>query len=225
MADYSMATRLITALVLSTVPVTAYAQDAGQDPAPAAAPEQPQQVELSAAQLFEYADAARDRGDYATAEAAYQALTNDPDADLRTEARFRLALMYMDQMKRPRDAAVLLRRILDDKPDAARVRVELARVQVALGNLGDAQRELRAAEAACRRCPLYRSATQVVPDVHAFPGHIACDSRSASEIVVPVLDRAGRLIAVFDVDSAAPAAFDEIDKAGLEAILGQVFAG
>lgn len=60
--------------------------------------------------------------------------------------------------------------------------------------------------------------TQVVPDVHAFPGHIACDSRSESEIVVPVRDAAGRIVAVFDVDSTEPGAFDGIDRAGLEAI-------
>ncbi|MCC7268252.1 MAG: GAF domain-containing protein [Caulobacteraceae bacterium] len=65
--------------------------------------------------------------------------------------------------------------------------------------------------------------TQVVADVHAFPGHIACDSRSRSEIVVPVFDAAGALIAVFDVDSAEPAAFDETDRAGLEAILATAF--
>ena len=65
--------------------------------------------------------------------------------------------------------------------------------------------------------------TQVVADVHAFPGHIACDSRSKSEIVVPVFDGLGRLIAVLDVDSTAPAAFDELDAKGLEAILRQVF--
>jgi len=67
--------------------------------------------------------------------------------------------------------------------------------------------------------------TQVVPDVGAFPGHIACDSRSASEIAVPVVDRDGRLIAVFDVDSAAPDAFDETDQTGLETLLRRVFAG
>ena len=66
--------------------------------------------------------------------------------------------------------------------------------------------------------------TQLVPDVHAFPGHIACDSRSESEIVVPVFDRAGQLIAVFDVDSDKPAAFDEIDQQGLETILKATFA-
>ena len=66
--------------------------------------------------------------------------------------------------------------------------------------------------------------TQVVPDVHAFPGHIACDSRSASEIVVPVVDSQGRLIAVFDVDSATAAAFDAVDAEWLEGILQDTFA-
>ena len=66
--------------------------------------------------------------------------------------------------------------------------------------------------------------TQIVPDVHAFPGHIACDSRSASEIVAPVFDASGALIAVLDVDAVEPAAFDEADAAGLEGIVAQVFA-
>jgi len=64
---------------------------------------------------------------------------------------------------------------------------------------------------------------QIVEDVNAFPGHIACDSRSVSEIVVPVRDGTGRLIAVFDVDSTEPAAFDLTDAEGLKAILNQVF--
>lgn len=58
----------------------------------------------------------------------------------------------------------------------------------------------------------------IVPDVHAFPGHIACDSRSNSEIVVPVFDASGALAAVLDVDSTEFDAFDEDDRAGLEAI-------
>jgi GAF domain-containing protein len=66
--------------------------------------------------------------------------------------------------------------------------------------------------------------TQLVPDVHAFPGHIACDGRSASEIVVPVFDPAGALIAVFDVDAVTPAAFDTTDQAWLEKILRAAFA-
>ena len=61
--------------------------------------------------------------------------------------------------------------------------------------------------------------TQVVPDVHAFPGHITCDGRSASEIVVPVFGKDGALLAVFDVDSDRKGAFDEIDRAALEALL------
>lgn len=60
--------------------------------------------------------------------------------------------------------------------------------------------------------------TILVPDVHAFPGHIACDSRSNSEIVVPVFDETGRLAAVLDVDSTEFNAFDALDQAGLENI-------
>lgn len=60
--------------------------------------------------------------------------------------------------------------------------------------------------------------TLIVPDVHAFPGHIACDSATNSEIVVPVFDGAGKLAAVLDVDSALPDAFDEEDRLGLERI-------
>ncbi|MEO0606956.1 MAG: GAF domain-containing protein [Pseudomonadota bacterium] len=63
-----------------------------------------------------------------------------------------------------------------------------------------------------------QQATVVVPDVHAFAGHIACDSRTQSEIVVPVFDGAGALAAVLDVDSEQRDAFDEVDRSGLEAI-------
>jgi GAF domain-containing protein len=64
--------------------------------------------------------------------------------------------------------------------------------------------------------------TILVPDVSAFPGHIACDSRSNSEIVTPVFDKAGALAAVLDVDSTQFGAFDEVDQAGLEAICGDL---
>jgi len=60
--------------------------------------------------------------------------------------------------------------------------------------------------------------TIIVEDVHEFPGHIACDSRSNSEIVVPVYDRDRKLAAVLDVDSTEVGSFDEDDKIGLEAI-------
>src|SRR5919202_2724206 len=61
--------------------------------------------------------------------------------------------------------------------------------------------------------------TVIVPDVESFPGHIVCDARSRSEIVVPVFDAARSLIAVLDVDSEHPAAFDEEDRRGLERIV------
>lgn len=69
-----------------------------------------------------------------------------------------------------------------------------------------------------------RRETQVVPDVHAFEGHIACDSRSNSEIVVPVSDAAGELIAVLDVDSEAYGTFDQVDAECLERLVQRVFA-
>jgi GAF domain-containing protein len=69
-----------------------------------------------------------------------------------------------------------------------------------------------------------RRETVIVEDVHAFPGHIACDARSESEIVVPVFDASGDLIAVFDVDSDRKEMFDEDDRLGLESILKESFA-
>ncbi len=67
--------------------------------------------------------------------------------------------------------------------------------------------------------------TLVVPDVHAFEGHIACDARSRSEIVVPYHDPTGAVAGVLDVDSTTPAAFDETDARHLEAIVRAVFSG
>ena len=65
--------------------------------------------------------------------------------------------------------------------------------------------------------------TQVVEDVDAFPGHIACASSTRSEIVVPVLDAGGALVGVLDVDSDTPAAFGAEDAAALEALMAEVF--
>ena len=64
-----------------------------------------------------------------------------------------------------------------------------------------------------------RRETVVVPDVEAFPGHIACSSASRSEIVVPIL-KGGEVVAVLDIDSWELATFDEEDAAGLEAVAG-----
>jgi L-methionine (R)-S-oxide reductase len=84
---------------------------------------------------------------------------------------------------------------------------------------------------ACVRIPLHKGVcgaaasalrTLVVPDVHAFPGHIACDSASRSEVVVPVVLPDGRLLGVLDLDSPLPQRFDEVDARGLERLV-QVF--
>lgn len=67
--------------------------------------------------------------------------------------------------------------------------------------------------------------TQLVADVEAFPGHIACAASTRSEIVVPVFDGAGALIAVLDIDSDRPGAFDAADARALEGLMAEVFAG
>ncbi len=66
--------------------------------------------------------------------------------------------------------------------------------------------------------------TQIVDDVHAFAGHITCDARSQSEIVVPVLTASGDLVAVLDVDSDQQAQFDDVDREGLERIVKASFS-
>lgn len=66
--------------------------------------------------------------------------------------------------------------------------------------------------------------TLVVPDVHAFPGHIACDTASQSEIVVPILTPAGQLLAVLDIDSPVLNRFDMLDAAGLEQFAAKLAA-
>jgi len=64
---------------------------------------------------------------------------------------------------------------------------------------------------------------QLVPDVDAFPGHIACASSTRSELVLPVRNKAGELLGVFDIDSDQPDAFTQADADGLAAILNQAF--
>ena len=85
---------------------------------------------------------------------------------------------------------------------------------------------------ACIRIPVGRGVcgaaaatgeTQLVEDVHVFPGHIACDAASASEIVVPIL-RDGRVVGVLDLDSPKPARFDSDDAAGLEVLVAVIAA-
>ena len=66
--------------------------------------------------------------------------------------------------------------------------------------------------------------TIVVPDVHLFPGHIACDSRSRSEIAVPVRNQKGEITGVFDVDSETLNSFDDTDAKWLEQIVALIFS-
>ena len=93
---------------------------------------------------------------------------------------------------------------------------ELMRVGPYQGSLGCL--EIAFGRGVCGTAAALRR-TIIVDDVDLFPGHIACDARSRSEIVVPVFNRAGELIAVLDVDSEIPGAFTEEDQTGLESIV------
>ncbi|WP_298394622.1 surface lipoprotein assembly modifier [Sphingobium sp.] len=102
--------------------------------------------ELSAIEVFAVAERFQSAGRNEEAIRLYDALTQDRDADVRAEARFRKA-MLLASLTRYREAATALRALLDEKPDAARVRLELARVLALMGNDGGARRELRQVQA------------------------------------------------------------------------------
>lgn len=102
---------------------------------------------LSATDVFVAAEQAKAAGQAAEALALYDALTHDPDAEIRAEARFRKGMLLADG-KHYTEAAVAFRALLDEKPGAARVRLELARVLAALGDERGARRSLQQAQAA-----------------------------------------------------------------------------
>lgn len=112
----------------------------------APAPGQQAITGLSAVDLFNAADQARKAGRDPDALALYEALARDPDAEVRAEARFRAGMLLAD-LKRYTEAAVMFRALLDEKPQAARVRLELARILTAMGDEGAARRSLRQAQA------------------------------------------------------------------------------
>ncbi len=81
---------------------------------------------------------------------------------------------------------------------------------------------LPAGTGACQAA-ISQKKTLIIPDVDAFPGHIACDTRAKSEIVVPLYDNAGNIRGVLDVDSKTLESFDETDAAELEKIVRLVY--
>lgn len=74
------------------------------------------------------------------------------------------------------------------------------------------------------RAAVNRKASVVVPDVHSFPGHIACDPRTNSEITVPIKDKGNKVIAVLDIDSKEPEHFDKVDVRYLERIAAMIYS-
>jgi len=129
----------------SAMPVAMQAVSA---PTPAPPLQDDGTVTLDAAALFRLAERAEAADDLAGAETAYRALAEDPDPELHTEARFRLALILADRRGQPAAAAALLDRILAEKPGAARARLELARIEAQMGHRSAAARALGAVRAA-----------------------------------------------------------------------------
>ena len=117
------------------------------DAPPAEEEQEPTRVSgLNPGQMFLGASRLQEAGRDADAEAIYRALMQDPDVAIRNEARFRLAALK-ERNDKPREAAVLLREILDEEPNAQRARLELARILAMIGEERAARRELRQAQA------------------------------------------------------------------------------
>ncbi len=148
---------LLTLALLASAP--AFGQETGSDaqqpqpeatpapaPAPTVSPDGRSLSGLTPAQLFDIAEQARAAGHDADAIAIFKALSADPKIEIRSEARFRLGMMYAEQ-KHYTDSALAFRAILDEQPQAARVRLELARVLTAMGDEGGARQQLRQAQA------------------------------------------------------------------------------
>lgn len=102
---------------------------------------------LAAVDLFALADRAREAGRSGDAEAIYEALSHDPDPDLRAEARFRKGLM-LAELGRDAEAATAFQQLLEEKPDSPRVRLELATVLARMGDEAGARRQLEQAQTA-----------------------------------------------------------------------------
>ncbi len=139
--------QLLLATALSSASAAAYAQERIEN--------------LSAVDLFTLADTALENGELETAVTFYDALTQDADIEVRTEARFRKG-MVLANAGRYAEAALAFRAALDEKPEAVRIRLELARMQAAVGDETAARRTLRQVETAA-----------LPPDVAATVGQFA----------------------------------------------------
>jgi hypothetical protein len=125
----------IVAVLLAAAPGSVGAQSLRASPAT-------RTVIFTPAQMLGLAELAQQKGDISTSSALYVALEANPDADIRAEARFRHARQLI-ALKRNTEAAILLRRVVDDKPEAVAARLELAHALQLLGNTNAALRELR----------------------------------------------------------------------------------
>jgi tetratricopeptide (TPR) repeat protein len=199
---------MLTAAFAAGLAATSPAGAATVIPPVAARARPPHTVRLTAAEMFRLAEIARARGDLKTVGTIYAALESNPDSDVRAEARFRHAKQYIEQ-NRNRDAALLLRRVLDEKPEATAVRLELAHVLQVLGDSDGALRELRAAQAVglpasvARMVDRYSQALRAARPIGAsFEVAMAPDSNINH---ATRSDTLGTVLGDFDIDQASKA--------------------
>jgi tetratricopeptide (TPR) repeat protein len=199
---------MLTAAFAASLAATSPAGAATGIPPVAARSRPPHTVRLTAAEMFRLAEIARARGDLKTVGTIYAALESNPDSDVRAEARFRHAKQYIEQ-NRNRDAALLLRRVLDEKPEATAVRLELAHVLQVLGDSDGALRELRAAQAVglpasvARMVDRYSQALRAARPIGAsFEVAMAPDSNINH---ATRSDTLGTVLGDFDIDQASKA--------------------
>jgi outer membrane protein len=172
------------------------------------APAPTRTLRLTPAQMFRLAEIAQEHSDADTAAAVYIALEANPDADIRAEARFRHAKQLVGE-KRNRDAALLLRRLLDEQPRAVPARLELARALQLLGDVGGALRELRAVQSSglppevARLVDRYSQALRATrPAGGSFEIALAPNSNINS---ATRSDTLGTIFGDFDIDSKSKA--------------------
>jgi hypothetical protein len=165
-------------------------------------------LQLGSSAMFRLAEAAMAKGESKTAEAIYSVMEQDSDSDVRAEARYRRARMYLAS-GRKRDAALLLRRVLDDKPNAVPARLMLANLLAGLGDREAALRELRSAQAAglppavARQVDRYSEALRASrPSGASFEIAVAPDSNINR---ATHLDSLGTVIGDFDIDEDSKA--------------------
>lgn len=171
-------------------------------------PPQTRTLSMSAADMFGLARAAQQSGDLSTAMSIYRALEQDRDSDVRANARFLLA-EQLAQSNRHREAAILLRRLVDERPDAAAARLQLAQLLHRLGDTDGAWREMRAVQSG-------RLPAAIVPLIERYENLLRTARPRGASLEIAIApdsninratrsDTLGTILGDFEIDPASKA--------------------